>query len=610
MKQLVSVFCVALGLLQCADSMADTPKSASNNSAISPTYTRVSYGADRSQVMDVWLAPSKSPTPVVIYIHGGSWEGGNRDGIQQYGLDSFLKAGISVVTIDYRYITPAIKAGVTPPVKWPLEDARRALQFIRSKATEWNLDKNLVGLMGGSAGGCSSLWLAMHADMADSLSPDPIARESTRVSCAGVWDAQSSLDPKQLWEWFQKPTYGAHAFGIVKDKDGRLTSDMDTCLAERERILSWIREYSPIEHASAEDPPIFLSYVGKPEPAGQPQLNSVHGAAFGIHLKERLDELGVECQIAYPVVPENPQAPHIQFLIQKLSGKTGDKSAAINAVTPVPLQPMDITKMPEGIKRLDLFLLMGQSNMQGSGKMPAGQTLNPRIVMMHIKNNQWYVAQHPLHFNGDPVTMQGGQDRGVGPGLAFAEAIVAREPDVMVGLIPCALGGSPIQMWQKGNGKSLYDLAVQRARLALEKSPAGATRLCGALWLQGESNSTELGFRGYEEKFLKVVDNLRADLHQPTLPFIVCTIGSFIADRSLKRHITKPEDQWDHWSEINDIYLKLPLMRPHTACVDARDLKDGHIGDYVHYNSESQAVIGQRYAEKYLQLTQPTESKN
>lgn len=276
------------------------------------------------------------------------------------------------------------------------------------------------------------------------------------------------------------------------------------------------------------------------------------------------------------------------------------QSAAVPA-----LQPVDITKLPKGIKRLDLFLLMGQSNMQGVGKLPAEQVLNPRIVMMHIKNNQWYFAQHPLHFNGDPVTMQGGQDRGVGPGLAFAEAIVAGDPDVMVGLIPCALGGSPIAMWQKGNGKSLYDLAVQRTRLALQNGPAGATRLCGALWLQGESNSTEAGSRMYEDKFLKVVDNLRADLNQPDLPFIACTIGSFIADRSVKRNITKPEDQWDHWREINDVFLKLPSKRPCTACVDARDLKDGHIGDYVHYNSEAQAVIGQRFAEKYLQLTQP-----
>jgi len=382
---------------------------------------------------------------------------------------------------------------------------------------------------------------------------------------------------------------------------------MEAGLAQRDRLLPWIQEYSPIEHASSDDPPVFLSYTGSPQPVGQPQMDSVHGAAFGIHLKERLDALGVECHLAHPVLPSDPTAPHLEFLIRKLTGKGADKNAKAKVANPSPLQSVEITDLPTVIKRLDLFLLMGQSNMQGTGKLPAEQTLNPRILMMHIKNNHWYVARHPLHFNGDPVTMLGGQERGVGPGLAFAEAIVAGEPDVMVGLIPCALGGSTISMWQKGNGKSLYDLAIERARLALEHGPAGVTRLRGALWLQGESNSTETGCRKYEENLLKVVDNLRADLRQPELPFIACTIGSFIAERSLKRHITKPENQWNHWSEINDVFLKLPSNRSYTSSVDARDLKDGHIGDYVHYNSEAQAVIGRRFAERYLQLTKESE---
>lgn len=576
-----------------------------NPPTLAPTHARVSYGDHPALAMDVWLAKSDKPTPIVVYIHGGGWEGGDRGSVRKHGLPAFLNAGVAVATIDYRLITPAIQAGITPPVRWPMGDAARAIQFIRTKAIEWNLDKTRLGLTGGSAGACSSLWLAMHDDMADPKSADPVARESTRVTCVGVFDAQTTLDPQQLRELFKAPNYGAHAFGFVKKKDGRLVGDMDACLAARERILPWIKEYSPIEHASAGDPPIFLMYLKSPQAAGEPQLDAVHGAAFGLHLKERLETLGVECHLAYPALPTEANAPHIQFLIEKLTGKTEVKSLAVKGATPAPLQSVELTQLPKGIKRLDLFLLMGQSNMQGAGKLPAEQTLNPRIVMMHLKNHQWYVAQHPLHFDGDPLTMQDVEKRGVGPGLAFAEAIVARESDVMVGLIPCARGGSAIAMWQKKNGTSLYDLAIQRARQAIESGPSGVTRLRGALWLQGESNSTEKGARLYQENFLKVVDNLRADLHQPELPFLVCTIGSFIAERSLKRHITKPEDQWDHWSDINDVFLELPSMRPSTACVDARDLKDGHIGDYVHYNSEAQAVIGHRFAEKYFQFTQP-----
>ena len=288
---------------------------------IQPTFTSVSYGEHPAQIMDVWLAKADKPTPVVVFIHGGSWESGSRGSVQKQGLASLLQAGISVISIDYRMLQVANRAGIKPPVKWPLSDAARALQFIRSKSAEWNLDKGRIGLMGVSAGGCSSLWLAMHDDMADPKSPDPVARESTRVACAGVIIAQTTLDPKQLFEWFKEPAYGGHAFGFVKTKDKRVVSDMDACLAARDQILPWIKEYSPIEWASADDPPIFLAYCGSPQPSDKPQLDSVHGPAYGIHLKERLDQLGVECHVAYPVGWTDPEPPNMKFLIQKLKEK-------------------------------------------------------------------------------------------------------------------------------------------------------------------------------------------------------------------------------------------------------------------------------------------------
>src|SRR6185295_17550271 len=106
----------------------------------------------------------------------------------------------SVVSVEYRFVPQAQAAGVKPPVEWPLRDAARALQFVRSKAVEWNLDKKRIGATGGSAGACSSLWLAFHNDLADPKSADPIARESTRLWCAAVLGAQTSLDPRQLKE--------------------------------------------------------------------------------------------------------------------------------------------------------------------------------------------------------------------------------------------------------------------------------------------------------------------------------------------------------------------------------------------------------------------------
>src|SRR5439155_23995200 len=138
-----------------------------------PTVANLAYGKHERQVLDFWKAKSDTPTPLVLFIHGGGWQNGDKNGLGAAALQQYLDAGISVAAINYRYVKQATELKVEPPVKAPLEDAARALQTIRSKAGEWNLDKKRVGATGGSAGGCSSLWLAFHDDLADSKSDDP-----------------------------------------------------------------------------------------------------------------------------------------------------------------------------------------------------------------------------------------------------------------------------------------------------------------------------------------------------------------------------------------------------------------------------------------------------
>jgi len=121
----------------------------------------VAYGSHPRQVLDFYQAKSDKPTPVVLYIHGGGWRAGSKN----TNPKAFLDKGISVVAINYRYVQNGVKDKVKPPVKAPLHDAARALQFIHSKATEWNLDKKRIGATGGSAGACTSLWLAFHDDI-------------------------------------------------------------------------------------------------------------------------------------------------------------------------------------------------------------------------------------------------------------------------------------------------------------------------------------------------------------------------------------------------------------------------------------------------------------
>jgi acetyl esterase/lipase len=284
-----------------------------------PTFANVAYGTHERQVLDFYQAASDQPTPLVFHIHGGGWVWGDK--MEVPGLEKYLAAGISVVSINYRYSTQAQLAGVQPPVKWPLEDIARALQFVRSEAAAWNVDQTRIGATGGSAGACSSLWLAFHQDRADPKSPDLVARESTRLCCAAVNIAQTSLDPKQLKEWTPNSKYGGHAFGFMPDPKDLKTRDTQFAqfLAARESLLPWIKEYSPYEHVTADAPPIYLSY-NTPPALGQNQDDPTHTANFGVKLQEKLQSVGVECELVYPGAPGVKHPKLEDYLIEKLKG--------------------------------------------------------------------------------------------------------------------------------------------------------------------------------------------------------------------------------------------------------------------------------------------------
>lgn len=269
------------------------------------TLKDVPYGTHERQVLDFYPADSDEPTPVVFYIHGGGWQGGDK----KTNPKAFLDKGISVVAINYRYVKNGVEEKVEPPVKASLGDAARALQFVRSKAAEWNLDKKRIGATGGSAGACSSLWLAFHDDMADPQSDDPIARESTRLYCAAVNGAQVSLDPKELREWMPNYRYGAHAFGLP---------NLESVIEKREEILDWIKEYSPIEHASKDDPPIALFYGGEVPVIGASPKDPTHSGIMGVKLAERLEALGVDVVLVHPGQSHPQYKNSTEYLIDRL----------------------------------------------------------------------------------------------------------------------------------------------------------------------------------------------------------------------------------------------------------------------------------------------------
>jgi acetyl esterase/lipase len=283
------------------------------------THVDVPYGTHFRQTLDVWLARSASPSPVVFYIHGGGWGAQDKTDIHQHlDVRAFLDAGMSVASINYRFLADANAAGVSPPLQWPLLDAARALQFLRSRAAEWNLDKARIAACGVSAGGCSSLWLAMHDDMADPKSADPVAHESTRVRFTVTKAPQPSLDPRQLVEWIPNSEYGGHAFGY---SGATRREAFAPFLASRGRHLADLREWSPISHASADDPPawVLTTKENRSPVKGEPQPDPTHSAVLGLMLQDTLKPLGVKCEVHHPF-DGRPATTMQEQLLKELPG--------------------------------------------------------------------------------------------------------------------------------------------------------------------------------------------------------------------------------------------------------------------------------------------------
>jgi acetyl esterase/lipase len=154
----VLAMCDKSGLNGVAPLIAAQEVPVYDESVPKPTLSGIRYGNHERHILDFWKAESKSPTPLVFVIHGGAWKGGEKERVHRFAdVQKLLDAGISVVAINYRLMKHIDGEGIMPPVNAPMYDAARALQFVRTKARDWNIDKQRIGAAGGSAGACTSL---------------------------------------------------------------------------------------------------------------------------------------------------------------------------------------------------------------------------------------------------------------------------------------------------------------------------------------------------------------------------------------------------------------------------------------------------------------------
>jgi len=225
----------------------------------------------------------------------------------------------------------------------------------------------------------------------------------------------------------------------------------------------------------------------------------------------------------------------------------------------------------------ELYILAGQSNMAGRGYIiDAYKTAGSDKVLMLTKDGKWVQAKHPVHFD-KPVA-------GVGPGLAFGMEMSKANPKVRIGLIPTAVGGSPIESWlpgalDKATNTHPYDDAVARIKLAMQ---AGVIK--GIIWHQGESNSNRPEqVKAYLEQLKELIGRFRQLVGNDKLPFVAGELGRY-----------RP------FGNINDEINKLPAAVPYTAVATTENLV--HRGDTLHFDSPSADELGRRYAVKMLQL--------
>jgi hypothetical protein len=254
------------------------------------------------------------------------------------------------------------------------------------------------------------------------------------------------------------------------------------------------------------------------------------------------------------------------------------KRYVLSIILPLLLLTVTASAQTQPEQKFDLYILIGQSNMAGRGPITADirDEHNDRVYMF-TKDKQWVIAKHPLHFDKPSVV-------GVGPGLTFGIVMAEAYPQAKIGLIPCAVGGTPIEHWLPGVYDAAtkthpYDDAVERIKAAMAYGT-----IKGVVWHQGESNSSPEKAKIYLTQLIELIQRIRDLMGDQKLPFIVGELGRY-----------RPA-----YANINAELAKLPASVPLTAVATSEGLV--HKGDTTHFDGPSAQELGRRMAAQMLKI--------
>ncbi|MBY3620951.1 sialate O-acetylesterase [Acinetobacter sp. CUI P1] len=220
------------------------------------------------------------------------------------------------------------------------------------------------------------------------------------------------------------------------------------------------------------------------------------------------------------------------------------------------------------------FLMIGQSNMAGRGFIHEVPPIyNERIQM--LRNGRWQMMAEPINYDR-PVS-------GISLAGSFADAWCRENEENMIGLIPCAEGGSTLDEWAVDG--ALFKHALNESKFAMQNS-----ELSGILWHQGESDSSNGNYKVYYQKLLLIVTALRKELDAPNIPFIIGGLGDFLGKEGFGKHCTEYE-------LVNQELQKFAFEQDDCYFVTATGLTSNPDG--IHIDAISQRKFGLRYFEAF-----------
>jgi hypothetical protein len=274
-----------------------------------PIAADVSYGPSPNQLVDVFVPPAaQDPCPVLIW-YGGIWKPA------KHAVDpgKFFPSNIAVVAVETRTLTDGMQEKASPPVSYVMNDAVRAVQFIRLNAAKWNLDPKRIAVGGGSQGTLPALYVGCSGEHANPASSDPVERVSSKVVCVAAFRSQPTIDPKRMQEWVPGVSWGAPALGM----------NFEESLHHREELLPVIQKWSPDALLNKDAAPIYFENewgLTQPEDPKITEANyKVHSPAWGVGFKKLADSVGATVYNKFPDHPTEKYKDIWDFIIQSLT---------------------------------------------------------------------------------------------------------------------------------------------------------------------------------------------------------------------------------------------------------------------------------------------------